>query len=163
MGVSVIGIGNRTASDDAVGPLLVRQARRRLEQPGLAFSTWDDADALTVAHDLLSLRDAVLLVDCADMGLDGGECRCFAADRVRLGLHADGVSTHGIGLADALEIARGLGFDRPTRVFGVQPFDCAPGLSLTPEMAARLDTLTDALCDAIDDLRAAVGDMREAP
>jgi hypothetical protein len=63
-------------------------------------------------------------------------------------LKTSSVSTHGMGLAEGLELARTLGFDQSARIFGVQPFDLSPGQGLTPEMTSRFPSLLDSLCEA---------------
>lgn len=146
--LTVIGVGSSCGRDDAVGLELTRAVAARGTHAGVRVALWEDADALTLAHDLIGLlaqSGPILVVDCADMGLGGGQARCFEAAAVRLGVRSGSVSTHGLGMADALALARGLGFERPVHVFGVQPFDLSPVPGLTPEMAARLPALVQAL------------------
>jgi hypothetical protein len=60
-------------------------------------------------------------------------------------------------MAEALTIARQLGFQQPVKVFGVQPFDIRPRTGLSAPMAQRLDALQQALRETVADLcRAAV-------
>ncbi|MBF0626663.1 MAG: hydrogenase maturation protease [Magnetococcales bacterium] len=145
MGWTVIGVGSRGARDDAIGLLLVEALAQSTASPGLTPLLWEDADALTVAHDLLALTEPVLIVDCANMGLEGGAWRHFRPRDGELKITRDALSTHGLGMAEALEIACGLGFDHPVRVFGVQPFDLSPQPGLTPEMAQRMPELLTGL------------------
>ena len=153
----MIAIGNRSAGDDAVGLMLVENMEKRLDRADLFFQLWESADALTMAHDLLSLENAVLFVDCADMGIEPGEVCCFDAGSARLKIHSDGLSTHGLGMADALALAVALGFDQRVSVFGVQPFHLSPSLSLSPPMQTRLPCLLDALEKTIIEI------LEEAP
>jgi hypothetical protein len=60
-------------------------------------------------------------------------------------LKTSSVSTHGLGLAEGLELARTLGFNQPASIFGIQPFDLSPGQGLTPEMTSRFPLLLAAL------------------
>ena len=152
MRFSVVGIGSRAGRDDGVGLALVERLERNGRFPELSFLLWENADAATVAYNLLELETPVLLVDCADMGLAPGECRMFDERNVSLSLRTDSVSTHGLGLAEALTLARSLGFEQDAHVFGVQPFDLNPGLSLSPRMEERFDDLCDALGTRIEDL-----------
>jgi hydrogenase maturation protease len=96
----------------------------------------------------LGWHHPVIFVDAADMGLDTGEYRFFFDEAASVTLKTDSVSTHGLGLADGLEIARALGFDRPAAIFGIQPFDLSPRPGLTPEMKDRFPSLMTALRDA---------------
>jgi hydrogenase maturation protease len=154
MPFTVVGLGSEVAGDDAIGLALVEKVRERLESPRrvplraaasddepVACVLWPDADALTVAHDLLEMTGAVLLVDCADMGLAPGSARLLGAAEVRVKVKHSPVSVHGLGLAEALELARRLGFTQPVHFFAVQPYDLAPGTGLSAEMAARLPEL----------------------
>jgi hydrogenase maturation protease len=148
VGLSVIGVGSWLSRDDAVGLMLVNELAARAPKPGLDFHSWESADALTITHEMLELSSPILLVDCADLGLNPGEWKCFEADKARLLLHADTVSTHGLCLADALELARGLGFDKPVHVFGVQPFDLGPGSGLSEDMTLAFPRLFEHLAGA---------------
>ncbi|MCC6159657.1 MAG: hydrogenase maturation protease [Deltaproteobacteria bacterium] len=148
MGLTVIGVGSWLSRDDAIGLMLVDELAARPPRPDLDFHTWEGVDALTITHDMLALSSPILVVDCADLGLAPGEWRFFDAESARLHLHGDTVSTHGFGLADALEMARGLGFEKPVHVFGVQPFDLAPGTGLSDEMRHVFGRLLENLSDA---------------
>ncbi len=140
----VIGVGSRACADDAIGLRLVEALRARGGAPRVAL--WEDNDALDVASGLLELDAPAVLVDCADMGLPPGSWRAFDAEDARLAEAEAAASTHGFGLADALALARALGYAHPVRVFGVQPFEVRPGRPhLSPPMQARVAPLTAAL------------------
>ncbi len=148
----VAGIGSRHLVDDAIGLRLV-ESLDQLE-PGVRPELWEDADALTLTYRLLELSAPVLLVDCADMELAGGEWRCFRVSSAgegdgRLLLHSPALSSHGPGLAWGVEIALALGLAWPVHVFAVQPFqvELRPGAGdeLSPAMCSRLPALLTAL------------------
>jgi len=145
MQLSVIGIGARNAGDDAIGLLLVESLERRPARAGLSFHLWGDADALTLAHDLMELSTPALIVDCADMGLDPGSHRCFDGRRGALTVRSSSLSTHGLGMAEALALAEDLGFDQEVVIFGVQPFDLSLAAGLSPSMEVRIPGLFEAL------------------
>ncbi|NGZ06176.1 MAG: hydrogenase maturation protease [Magnetococcales bacterium] len=150
--LTVIGVGSHGGCDDAVGLHLVTLLAESQSAgcgSGVDCVLWESADALTLVHDLLELANPVLLVDCADMGLAGGEWRAFVPGEGQLRLARDAVSTHGLGIAEALELARGLGFSHALRVFGVQPFDLTPRIGLTAEMGACLPVLFGALAEEV--------------
>lgn len=140
----VVGLGTYLGRDDAIGLLLVQALSREA-----AFASRcvliDGADAATVASLLLEWRRPVVLVDAANMDIPPGEYRCFPDRDVSMVLKTSSVSTHGLGLAEGLGLARTLGFDNPAYIFGVQPFDLSPGQGITPEMAARFAVLLSAL------------------
>jgi hydrogenase maturation protease len=148
MAFTVVGLGSEFAGDDAIGLILVDQVRGRLDDAPVTCVLWPEADALTVAHDLLALDDAVLLVDCADLGLEPGRARLLRATDVHLKVKDSPVSVHGLGLAEGLELASRLGFARPVHLFAVQPADLAPGAALSAPLAARLPALVAELAEA---------------
>lgn len=106
------------------------------------------ADAAMVASSLLEWQQPAVLVDAADMSLAPGEYRFFPDSNAVITLKASSVSTHGLGLAEGLELARTLGFDRAVHIFGVQPFDLSPKPGLTQEMTKIFPSLLAALNNA---------------
>ncbi len=141
----VIGIGSRLGRDDAIGIVLVEklvESGAVREEDALLL---ENADAATVAATLLDLHRPVLLVDCADMGEPPGTHRIFDESSATLKLRDDAASTHGLGLADALALARALGFEQPATLFAIQPFDLSPSPRLTPEMRECLPEIMDSL------------------
>ena len=147
--LTVVGLGSQLSGDDAVGLILVDRLGERLADLPLTCVRWPDADPLTLAHDLLALPGAVVLVDCADMGLPPGSHRLLGLDEVRLNVRLRPVSVHGIGVAEALELARRLGFAQPVHLFAVQPYSVEPAAPLSRELDAELPTLVDALAVAV--------------
>ena len=154
MQLSVIGIGAQSAGDDAIGLKLVESLARRRARAGLSFHLWGDADALTLAHDLTELSTPALIADCADMGLEPGSHRCFDGRSGSLTVRSSSVSTHGLGMTEALALAEDLGFDQKVTIFGVQPFDLSPATGLSPSMQARFPGLLEALDAKISELMA---------
>ncbi|MBF0147511.1 MAG: hydrogenase maturation protease [Magnetococcales bacterium] len=150
MTLTVVGIGNRNARDDAVGLVLVETLPIIPSRSNITLLPWENADALTLAHDLLALPGPVLIVDCADMGLAPGEWRCFSLEEGGIQQHHGTVSTHGLGMAEAMAMARGLGYDHPIHLFGIQPFDLSPHPTLSPSMTQRLPVLLEALAATVD-------------
>jgi hydrogenase maturation protease len=143
----IVGLGTYLGHDDVIGLALVQELSREM-----AFAErcvlLESADAATVASSLLEWQRPVILVDAADMGLAPGEYRSFSDRDASVILKTSSVSTHGLGLAEGLELARTLGFDRPAGIFGIQPFDLSPGQGLTPEMTSRFPLLLAALREA---------------
>ena len=145
----VAGVGSRLSRDDAIGLELVATLD---PPPWVECRLWEDADALTLAADLLDLDQTTLVVDCARMGLPPGSARCFAPTEAHLGSRLRALSSHGLGLAEALEIARRLGLAQQVHLFGVQPFDLDRGPGLSPPMTARLPALLGQLHQALEGL-----------
>jgi len=156
--LTVAGIGSRHSTDDAIGLRLVASLDRL--PTGVRCELWEDSDALDLARRLLDNGGPLLIVDCAEMNLAAGEWRCFAgepASNMKLTLHSRSISTHGLGLAEALAIARRLGLTSAVSIFAVQPYElalCPPTENpLSEAMQARLPRLLAALRNNIDTLR----------
>jgi hydrogenase maturation protease len=136
-----------TGCDDQIGLALVRSLSSEAGYAGHCVLL-ECADAAMVASSLLEWQRPVVLVDAADMGFAPGEYRFFPDDKAAMTLKTSSVSTHGLGLAEGLEIARSLGYDHPVHIFGVQPFDVSPKQELSQEMAELFPTLLSALKNA---------------
>jgi hydrogenase maturation protease len=143
----IAGAGTPAAGDDEIGLALVRALSQDTAHAARC-RLLECADAALVASALLEWERPVLLVDAADMGLAPGSHRFFPEHRAVIALKTSSVSTHGLSLADGLELARTLGFDLPVHIFGVQPFDVSPRRGLTPELTALFPRLLEALRDA---------------
>ena len=102
----LIGIGTRHRGDDAAGPEVARLARRML--PGAVVVEERDAD---VAWLLAGMEGAaaIYLVDACVAGGAPGTVYRFDAAAGPLPADVFGLSTHGFGLAAAIELARALG------------------------------------------------------
>ncbi|MBN2242610.1 MAG: hydrogenase maturation protease [Acidobacteria bacterium] len=150
----VVGVGTPGSGDDEIGLALVRDLSRQAEYSGRC-RLLECADAAMVASALLDWQKPVVLVDAADMGLAPGEFRFFSDGNAALTVKAGSVSSHGLGLAEGLALARALGHDRAIRIFGVQPFDVSPKQGLTREMSGLFPSILAALNKACSRLQQA--------
>jgi hydrogenase maturation protease len=140
----VIGIGNGMRGDDAAGLHVARRLRaraarrrRRREHEGETLALlerWGDADA-------------VILVDAVRSDAPPGTVRRLDASARSLPARLlTSSSTHGVRVAEAIELARAL-HRLPARVilYGVEGrrFDAGSGLSA--EVEAAIDPLADAV------------------
>ena len=143
--VRIVGCGNPDAGDDAAGLVAVDRARS-LVPPDV-----DVVTAPTALHvlDLLEGVDSVLLVDAMRTTGDGRE----PGHVVRAESGPDGLpvtlrsslSSHGLGLAEAVGLAAALG-PVPNVVFlGVEVGDVRAGRGLSPAVEAALPALVDAI------------------
>ena len=144
----IAGVGNRYRCDDAVGLHLVEQYR-----PGgdelVASELWEDFDGAAVAHRLVELDRPVLIVDCADLGMAGGAFRVLAGRKIQDMPTRSVVSTHGIGLAQGVQLAATLGYGQSLQVFGVQPFAIEMGGELSAPMLKMLPELQRSMAGAV--------------
>lgn len=146
----VLGIGNPERGDDAVGRMVARHLRdtspatiRIAEHDGEGTALLQELGGATVAF----------VVDASASGALPGTIRRFDVSGTPLPDLAFGLSTHGFGLAMAIELARTLG-QLPERciIYAIEGASFATGAPLSaavqaavPEVARRLlAEITDA-------------------
>ncbi len=115
-----IGLGNELRGDDAAGLLVARAVRDRL---GDAIETAEHEGEPVTLLDLWEHADLVLLADAVGGGTDPAPGTVHRFDAVAGPLPAvfGGPSTHALGLAETIELARTLN-RLPARliVFGIE-------------------------------------------
>jgi hydrogenase maturation protease len=137
----VIGIGNPDRGDDAFGRVVASRLRGRL--PASVRLVEADGEG-TAILDELGKAAAAIVVDAAVSGREPGEIRRFDVSREPLPVAKYGLSTHGFGLAGAVELARTLGA-LPGRciVYAVEASSFELGAPLSPELAPMVDAVAD--------------------
>jgi hydrogenase maturation protease len=132
----VIGIGNETRGDDAAGPLVARRVADAA-RPGLrAIETPCEPAALMEAW--AGARRVFVVDACASM-VQAGHIHRFDAHAARLPEALGAVSSHGIGLGMAIELARALNaLPQALIVFAIEGADFAPGAALSSPVAAAV-------------------------
>jgi hydrogenase maturation protease len=114
----VIGVGNPLRADDAAGVMAVRRLRVR---EGVEIR--EQSGEATALLEALRGRSAALVVDAAAGGEPGRLHRIDAAVRpLPQGLF--GVSSHGFGVAEGIELARALGALPPVCVVYALEGEC---------------------------------------
>jgi hydrogenase maturation protease len=124
--MNVIGLGNDWRRDDGAG----LEVARRLG--GVQLS----GEPIGLIE-VLDGEDEVVLVDAVRSGADPGTVHVFEAGAEPLPATLFGAtSTHTLGLAEAVELARSLGrLPRRVLVYGIEGADFAFGKGLTPPVA----------------------------
>jgi hydrogenase maturation protease len=140
--VLVIGVGNALRGDDAAGLELARRLRtertvavRELEGEGIdLLDVWEGADA-------------VVIVDAVRSGRAPGVVHRIDASAAPLPARLQAsTSSHAVGVADAIELARTLGrLPRRVVVLGVEGHRFDAGAPLSPEVSAALDEVARAV------------------
>jgi hydrogenase maturation protease len=142
----VIGIGNRLRGDDAAGVVAAERLRPRVpegvevvscdEEPSRLMEAWDGAES-------------VLLVDTVSSGMSPGTLHRFDAGDDAVPARTFRSSTHAIGIADTIELARALGrLPRRVRIYGIEAGGFETGSSLTPAVESAVAFLVrDVLAD----------------
>ena len=127
--IRLIGIGNEYRSDDGLGPLIVRELRRRgavdvtiREAPG------DGGSLLALIEDC----DVLMLVDAVDAAAEPGTIHRMDGSHEKVTKTSFPTSTHGLGVAEAVETARVLGrLPETVLLYGIEAcsFEQGNGLS----------------------------------
>lgn len=123
--VVVIGIGNPCRGDDSVGRIVVRRIKRR--NPPFLRAIEHDGEG-TSLMELWRGAGSVIVVDAVSSGSVTGTIHRFDALLQSLPARLFNVSTHAIGLTEAVELARALK-QLPGRlvVFGIEGSQFAVG------------------------------------
>jgi hydrogenase maturation protease len=110
MGARVIALGQAAAGDDGVGFAIVDELRRRGVPGGVELMRAAEATALIPLLDTPAL---VVLVDAAEADPPGEVLVVAPDDLASMQVHC--VSTHGVGVADVIALARQLSPDHVSR------------------------------------------------
>jgi hydrogenase maturation protease len=137
----VIGIGNALRGDDAAGVVVAEKLRLRVpvgvevvacdEEPSRLMEAWEGAEN-------------VLLVDTVASGAPPGTLHRFDAGEEAVPARTFRSSTHAIGIADTIELARALDrLPRRVRVYGIEAGGFTTGAGLTPAVEAAAALLVE--------------------
>ena len=139
----MVGIGNRARGDDGVGPRVAERVVA-LDLPGVRVLT--EADPLDLV-DVLAAHDDVVVVDALAPQGHPGRVVVWGIDGPwpagRGGLP---VGSHGIGVLEAVELARALGgLVARLTVVGVEAGTLETGATLSDPVTEHLDEATRAV------------------
>lgn len=137
--IRVIGVGNAWRGDDAMGILAARLLRERLASPVEVMEAEGDGLALL---DLMEGADRVLLIDAVTGGGRPGACVRLDVSRESCWGSVVPSSTHAMGIADAIDLARALErLPKQVVVYGVEIESVESGAPLTPAVCDGLDVV----------------------
>lgn len=150
--VVVAGMGNEYRRDDGAGPAVASRVAALLDDV-------DDLGPLADPLDLLGRwddADLAVVVDAVRTGASPGTLAVVDLDEASTG-SAPGppvTSSHGLGLADILRLARAVG-NGPRRVVvvGVEGDDFGDGLGLTPAVARAVGDAARRVAELIEEDR----------
>lgn len=151
--IVVIGLGNLMRGDDAIG---------RLATQTLAFKRLYDIRLIEIEGDVTQLLEALagatdaIVIDACKSGAPAGTIHRFDVVESPIPAVIQAVSSHGFGLAAALEMARTFQ-QLPSQciVFAVEGFDFNHGAPLSAQVAAQKDSLLASVEREIDRMRRA--------
>jgi hydrogenase maturation protease len=142
--ILIIGVGNPDRGDDAAG----REAARRLRRTDCArhaeiLDLDGEATALLATFER---AETVFLVDACVSGAPPGAIRRFDVEQTPLSPAHFGLSSHGFGLGEALELARMLGaLPRRCVVYAIEGDRFDHGAPLTEAVACAVDEVVERL------------------
>jgi len=148
-GTLIIGIGNPDRGDDGAGRAAVARLKTRLPKDIRVTESDGDATALLARF---SEADDVILIDAAMSGAVPGTLGRFDAHEAPLPAARSGMSTHGFGLAEAIELARTLG-QLPKRcvVYAIEGRSFAIGDRLSPDVEAGVEAAVARILDTLSE------------
>lgn len=143
----VLGVGNPDRGDDAAGRKVARLLRWMLPHD-VEVSEHDGEATGLLAR--LEGAAAAFLVDACASEASAGTVRRFDVVATPLPQRMFGVSTHGFGLAEAIELARALGQLPPhCVVYAIEGSSFETGAPLSPQVQAAVADVARRMCDEI--------------
>lgn len=149
---AIIGIGNSMRGDDGIGEAVIHQ----LGHSELALHVRHDIDLLLLDGEGTRLlaawkgRELVVVVDAVRAGDVPGTIHRLDVGIDPLPAWTRTASSHGAGLAAAIDLARNMhALPRELVIFGVEPSDLSMGEGLSPEVAEVLPILVDQILDDV--------------
>jgi len=139
----VIGVGNELRGDDAVGLVVARALAAELDggvrvhecegEPVSIISAWEGCDR-------------AIVVDATQSAATPGTIRRIAAHAGPLPASLSRSSSHLLGVADAIELARALGrLPARTIVYGIEGAAFATGTEISEPVAAAAERVVAAI------------------
>jgi hydrogenase maturation protease len=132
----VIGVGNPTRGDDAAGIEVAKRVR--------STTAYQQSTGSYQMIDLWDGADEVIVVDAARSGAPPGTIHRIDPTSQSLPEGMLATSTHSVGVASTIEMARALGRlpDRVT-VYGIEVSDLNRGVGLSPPVETAVDLVVE--------------------
>jgi hydrogenase maturation protease len=147
--IVVIGVGNEYRGDDAVGRIVARR---------LSGVLAGDVDVIESEGGATHLMDAfagasvAFIVDAVRSGADPGHIHRLDG-AIPLPAQLFGMSTHGFGVTEAVELARTLGSLPETLiVYGIESAGFNAGTEVSDPVAGAVDTVIERILRDVDEL-----------
>lgn len=135
----VIGIGNPERGDDGAGRLVAARLAGALPE-NIEVAELDGEVTALLAR--LKGKSNAILVDACVSGAPAGTVQRFDAVADPLPGSLFGVSSHGLGLAEAVELARALGDLPPSCiVYAIEGVNFEPGEPVSQSVVAAVERL----------------------
>jgi hydrogenase maturation protease len=146
--IRIVGIGNQFRGDDAVGLLAARRLRERVDSSVEVLEAEGDGLALL---DLMEGADLVILIDAVKSGgHPGATIRLDLSKESRWGSLAP-CSTHAVGIAEAIDLARTLGrLPKQVILYGIEIDSFEPGAPLSESVRGGSDIVAEQVLREIE-------------
>jgi hydrogenase maturation protease len=149
--VLVVTLGNPDRGDDGVGQIVGRKLAAILPVDVTVAQSGNDLTSLIAAWEGF---DAVICVDAAAPLTLPGRIHRYDLATTELPQDMVRVSSHGLGLADTIALARVLdAAPRDIIVYAVEGGSFAAGATMTPEVSAAAAEVADRVADEVERLR----------
>jgi hydrogenase maturation protease len=145
--LALIGVGNHYRSDDAAG-LEVAKRLRGMQPPGCRILE-EEGEPASLIESWALVKEA-LVIDAVASGAPPGTLHRFDATHGPLPTELFKGSTHSLGVADAVELARELDKLPPRlAVYGIEGESFETGEGLSPAVEATVNALVAELCEEL--------------
>ncbi len=139
----VLGVGNALLTDEGVGVKAIKELEKMDFPEGVEF-----VDGGTAGYGLIPMIEGaskLIVIDAVDADAEPGTIYRFTPEDVAADDKAPEArfSLHDVGLIEALQLAKFMGNDCETVIFGIQPKSLEWGLELTPELQEKLPRLLE--------------------
>jgi hydrogenase maturation protease len=146
----VIGVGNPLRGDDGAGVVVAERLVGRVPE-GVEVVACDEEPSRLI--EAWSGADAAVIVDSVASAAGAGTLHRFEAGEAPIPAYAFRSSTHAIGIADTIELARALGKLPPrVRVYGVEGEDFETGAPLSPAVEEAVAATVNAVLADLEEL-----------
>ena len=146
--IRVIGVGNAWRGDDAVGILAARRLRDQLDLSVEVMEAEGDGLALL---DLMEGADHVLLIDAVMGGGRPGTCVRFDVSTESRWGPVVPSSTHAMGIAEAIDLARALErLPKQVVLYGIEIESVESGAPLSAGVCEGLDVVLEMVMQDIE-------------
>jgi hydrogenase maturation protease len=140
--VVVIGIGNLILRDEGIGVHAVRELEKLALPP--EAEVIDGGTATIELLPVIRAAERIIVIDALKGGGSPGTIYRLSPEDLMVDAERL-LSLHQVGLLEVLGMARQLGGAPEVIIIGVEPKEITWGMELTPEVAARLPQVIEAV------------------
>lgn len=145
----MIAVGNPLRRDDGAGAAVVSRLRGSVPAAVALIEAGGEPSELL---DAWEGAESVVVVDAVRTGAEPGSLHRFDASAEPLPAQTGSASTHGLGLAEALELGRALGrLPQRVVVVGIEAADDGQGTGLSDPVAAAVESAAALVLEELGD------------